>query len=327
MNQKVKGLLSFMARMVLSAGLLWWLFVHMDQKEALAELILSADLRYIVLALIPFGIIHYLLLLRWRVLMSALGLRVPWLNLTRYFFLGLFGNLFLPTAIGGDVIKTVGLCANAQDKPKIVASVLLDRLSGYAAVVIVCSLALMAGYRLVSQPVVWIAVGAMALGLSAIGSVLFHEGLYRFFCRVFHFFPKIRDAVIQMHFDIALLKDRKRALITAVGIACLGQGLLAVTFWALAKALHQDVLFFYFLIFTPMTCLASAFPSIGGLGFREGALEYLLIPLGVASGIGVSIGLLDFAFMVFIGVGGWIFFLVTNNQADAVPDEASRGRK
>jgi len=326
MNQRMKEMLSFLMRMTLSAGLLWWLFSRMQNKETLVRLIVSADLRYVVLALVPFGMIHYLLLLRWRVLMSALGLRVPWLNLMRFFFLGLFGNLFLPTAIGGDVIKTVGLCASAREKPKIVASVLLDRLSGYAAVVIVSSLALMAGYRLVSHPVIWLAVGAMAAGLTAIGCVLFHEGLYRFFCRVFHFFPKIRDAVMQMHFDIALLKGRKRALLTAVVIACLGQILLAVTFWALAKALHQEVLFFYFLIFTPLTCLASAFPSIGGLGFREWALDELLKSLGIASGIGVSIGLLDFAFMVLIGVGGWIFFLMTRNQAVPDPDTVGTRR-
>ena len=61
-------------------------------------------------------------------------------------------------------------------------------------------------------------------------------------------------------------------------------------------------------------CVASSFPSIGGLGFREGALEYLLVQLGVVAGIGVSIGLLDFLFMVIVGLFGWVFFMLTKDQ-------------
>lgn len=314
MNQKRKGLISFFVRLILSAGLLAVLFSGMEDKGKLMELVAAADIMYILYAFIPFVMIHYLLLLRWRVFIEALDVNVPWFNMTRYFFLGLFGNLFLPTAVGGDVIKTVGLCVKAQDKPKIVASVLLDRLSGYAGMVTVSCIALAAGFRLLGHPIILAAVGFMAAGLTFAGCVIFNEKLYRFFCHVFHFFPKVKNAVIQMHFDIALLKDRKIVILKAVAFACLGQVCLALTFFGLAKAMHQDILFFYFLIFTPITCLASAFPSIGGLGFREGALEYLLVSLGTASGIGISLGLLDFLFMVVIGIFGWIFFLLTRNK-------------
>ena len=313
----VKKSLSFLLRFGLSFGLLWFLFFRMTQDGKVSELldlIRTTDVRYIVYAFMLFALIHGLLLLRWRIFIEALKLQVPWINMARYFFIGLFGNLFMPTAIGGDVIKAVGLCVNARQKPAIVASVLLDRLSGFASMVVVACFALVWGFSYLTNPVIWIMVCIMAFILTGLGCVLFNERLYRLFCSVFYFFPRVKKAVIQMHFDIALLKDRKSAIVKAIGVSCCSQLLLALTFFLLARALHQDVPLFYFIIFTPITCVASALPSIGGLGFREGMLEYLLMHIGVMSGIGVSIGLLDFLFMVVVGVLGWVFFMCTCNQ-------------
>ncbi|HSV43674.1 MAG TPA: lysylphosphatidylglycerol synthase transmembrane domain-containing protein [Candidatus Bathyarchaeia archaeon] len=313
------GVVSFVLRLGLSVGLLWFVLRGIQFKE-LVGLFKTADVIYIWYAFIPFVVIHGLLLVRWRIFIHALGLNVPWINMTRYFFLGLFGNLFLPTAIGGDVIKTVGLCGNAQEKPKVVASVLLDRLSGFASMVVVACVAIVFGFRFLNNPLIWKMVLAMGAGLVFLGAVLFHEPLYRFCCQAFSLFPKVQTALMQMHYDIALLKDRKIAIVKAIGVSCVSQLLLAMTFFLLAKALRQDVPIFYFVIFTPITCVASSFPSVGGLGFREAGLEFLLgsvAAIMVADGIGVSVGLLDFFFMVVVGVAGWIFFVMTKNQGGA----------
>ena len=320
MNQKVKGWISFGLRFGISAGLLWFLFHHMDQKGTvaeLAELIKTADVKYVFYAFIPFAVINGFLLVRLRIFIDALELDVPWMNMARYSLIGLFGNLFMPSAIGGDVIKTVGLCTNAEEKSKIVAAVLLDRLSGFASMVVVSTVSLLVGFRYLNNPLLWAAVALMAILLTGLGCVLFNETLYRLFCHIFHFFPKLKKAVMQMHYDIALLKGRKIAIVKAIAMSCCGQILLALTFFWLSKALHQEISLFYFIVFTPITCVASSFPSIGGLGFREGALEYLLVQLGVVAGIGVSIGLLDFLFMVVVGIFGWAFFVVTKNRDQA----------
>ena len=103
------------------------------------------------------------------------------------------------------------------------------------------------------------------------------------------------------------------AILQAIGVACIGQLILALTFFLLTRGLKQDISVFYFIIFTPLACVASSFPSIGGLGFREGVLEYLLLAVGAIAGIGLSIGLLNFFFMVIVGVCGGIFFIMTKN--------------
>jgi uncharacterized membrane protein YbhN (UPF0104 family) len=67
----------------------------------------------------------------------------------------------------------------------------------------------------------------------------------------------------------------------------------------------------YFLIFIPMVCVASTFPSIGGLGVREAGAVYLFARIGIDSGIAASLSLINFLFMVVIGLIGGVFYVTT----------------
>jgi glycosyltransferase 2 family protein len=317
---------SFFLRFGVSALLLWIVFIRIEDKDRIAQLVRTADLFYILPAFIVFTCIHGLLIVRWRLLIRAFDLDVSWINMSRYFFLGLFGNLFMPTAIGGDVIKTAGLCVNSRQKPKVVASVLLDRLSGFGGMVVVSCAALIVGFPYLKNPAVWLTIGMMTTALAGVAVILLHEKVYRFFCQAFYFFPRLRSAVMQMHYDIALLKGRKRAVFQAVGLSCVAQGLLATVFFMLSRAIHQEIPFFYFIIFTPIACIAASFPSIGGLGFREGVMDYLLVDIGAAAGIGMGISLLSFAFMVIVGACGGIFFAMTKDHACVPPEGPNRER-
>ena len=137
LSEKSKNLLSVLLRLGVSAVLLIVLFTKIINVEKTIQAIKQANLILIFYAFIPFSLINALLLIRWRVYIVGLGLDVSIIAMVRYFFLGLFGNLFLPSAIGGDMIKTIGLCGSSSQKPTVVASVLLDRLSGFAGMILV----------------------------------------------------------------------------------------------------------------------------------------------------------------------------------------------
>lgn len=309
-----KGLLENLLRFGLSAALLTYLYFQIDVDKTVA-VVKTADLRFIFYALLVFFFIHFLLLLRWFVYVRALNLGISLGVLFRYFLIGLFGNLFLPSAIGGDVIKILGLCRESPHKPKVVASVLLDRLSGFAGMVVVATVAFVLGHKLMNDRSVFLSILVMAFTSSGIGVVLFNQTAYSFCCQVFSRFPKFKESLMRMHYDIALLKDRLYAIYQAVGISALSQITLAVTFFLISKALHQDVALFYFIIFVPLVCVASTVPSIGGLGVREAGTAYLLSKVGVASGVAVSISLINFTFMVLVGLLGGIYYSLTKTSS------------
>src|SRR3989338_3854206 len=58
-------------------------------------------------------------------------------------------------------------------------------------------------------------------------------------------------------------------------------------------------------------CVASALPSIGGLGFREAGAAYFFSRIGVDSGIAVSISFMTFLFMVAVGLMGGAIYVLT----------------
>jgi uncharacterized membrane protein YbhN (UPF0104 family) len=90
-----------------------------------------------------------------------------------------------------------------------------------------------------------------------------------------------------------------------------GQIVYSLNLYLIAKALGQDLPIIYFLIFSPIICVVSVVPSIGGLGVRELGAVYLFGKIGVDSGIAASITLIIFIFMVIVGLIGGIIYVFT----------------
>jgi len=310
LNEKTKTVLSFIFRFGLSFLLLLYLFTKIDIDKT-REVLKTADLLYVFFAFCVFVLIMGILLYRWLVFIRALDLTVHTITVVRYFFIGLFGNLFLPSAIGGDLIKILGLCSESTEKAKVVASVLLDRLSGFAAIALVAISAFVLGYGYINEKSLIIPIGCMAFVACIAILVLFNQSIYHFCCRIFNKLPKIKNGLMNMHDDIMLLHDKRMEGYKAIAVSCGSQLILAVSFYLVAKALHQNIDLIYFLIFIPLICVASSFPSIGGLGVREAGAVYLFGKIGVDSGIAVSIALINFSFMVIVGLLGGLIYVST----------------
>lgn len=302
-----KSPLSLIIRLVLSFGLLAWIFSKIDMAHTWS-VIQSADLGYLAWGFCVFFIINLVILMRWYVFITAMRLEAPFKEVTKWFFVGIFCNLFLPTAVGGDVVKCIGLSKVVKEKPKLFASVVLDRLSGFAGIVVVAAIMFFVGSKHIPDRSVGGSIVVMTLVSLTITSILFSHRIYSFFCKVFNRWPSIKETFMRIHYDIALMKGKVGEGLLAILLSCLAQILLAYVCYIIAKALHQDIEFFYFLIFSPLICVATSLPSIGGLGVREMGWVYLLGKVGVAQGVSVSISLINFVFMIIVGlIGGGMY--------------------
>ena len=312
-NAKIKNTLSFFLRVGLSLALLIYVFSKVDLAKT-AEILKTADLGYIFLAAVTFIICMTILCFRWFIFIKALDLSASRKNVILHYFYGMFGNLFLPTAIGGDLLKAVGLCKSSAQKTRVVASILLDRLSGFASIALVAVIAFIFGYRYIDDKIsVAVPILLMGLGTVSIAAVLFNEPVYSFCCRIFSRLPLFRESLMKMHYDIALLKESNKYKegFKAILLSCVSQIIFAFSYYFTAMALHQDISIIYFLIFVPIICVISSFPSIGGLGVREVGSAYLFAKIGIESGIAVSLTLINFLFMVMVGIAGGVLYVYT----------------
>lgn len=304
----LKNFLSVLLRIGVSGGILFYLFSKID-TAAMFALLKKADFYFLYLALAIYLVINFILFLRWFVLIKGLDLRVPLSALVNYFFIGLFFNLFLPTSTGGDIIKIWGVCRFTAQKAKVVASVVLDRLCGFMAIVIVALFSFAFGARILNDPSLLIGIFVLAFVSSSIMLILFSEKLYSFGCRIFSRFPKIKNSLMDLHYDIVLLKDNPLAIVWAVLISCFAQAVLAFSWLLIARALHQNIDLLYFFIFVPIICVLSSFPSIGGLGTREAGAVYLFAKAGVFCGVAVSISLISYVLTLAIGLIGGVIYV------------------
>lgn len=319
-----KNPMSLLIRLVLSFGLLAWVFSKIDMQHTW-EVIRGADLGYLAWAFVMFFVINIVILFRWHIFIVALKLQAPLWNVIQWFFIGIFCNLFLPSAVGGDVIKVIGLSRIVGQRPKVFASVVLDRLSGFAGIVIVAAIMFMVGYEHIPDRSVGGSIVMMTLVSLSITAVLFSHRIYSFCCKLFNRWPAIKESLMNIHYDIALMKGKVGEGLLSVLLSGLAQLVLAYIYFMIAKALNQNVNFIYFLIFSPLICVATALPSIGGLGVREMGWAFLLAKVGVPQGVAVSISLINFLFMVLVGLIGGAMYVATLLDRRVQPHQTKSG--
>lgn len=80
---------------------------------------------------------------RWHVLLHAVGQRIRWKDSLRITFSGLFASNFLPTTIGGDVVRLAMVLQLGFDKVLSTASLVVDRLVGMAGMATAAPLGLL----------------------------------------------------------------------------------------------------------------------------------------------------------------------------------------
>jgi uncharacterized membrane protein YbhN (UPF0104 family) len=86
---------------------------------------------------------------RWHVLLRGADLKIPFRQSLRITFAGLFASNFLPTTIGGDVVRLAGAIQYKLDAATSTASLVVDRLVGMAgmAMMVPFSLPSLFSYR------------------------------------------------------------------------------------------------------------------------------------------------------------------------------------
>src|SRR5208283_4978520 len=97
----------------------------------------------------------------------------------------------------------------------------------------------------------------------------------------------------------------------AIMISIAAQIVLAFEFYLTAKGMHQNISLVYFIIFSPIVCVVTSLPSIGGLGFREIGWVYLLPLVGVSKEMAGGLSLINSAFTIINGLLGGLFYVTT----------------
>ncbi len=145
---------------VLAIGLLGYLLYKQGWSEIVEAAKQVEAWRFILSATIAL-VSRIFIVLRWFILLRSGGIRIPFKNTLSLTFTGLFASNFLPTTIGGDVVRLAGVMQMGFNRAISLASLVADRLVGVAGMLLVLPLGLVPFMRWASAGT----VQAISLGM------------------------------------------------------------------------------------------------------------------------------------------------------------------
>jgi uncharacterized membrane protein YbhN (UPF0104 family) len=77
--------------------------------------------------LVMYLVLHLLGVLKWRLLINLAGADLDYSQAARCYYWGLFGNIFLPSMVGGDLVRAGMAFTFSRSRPAIVLGSLMDR--------------------------------------------------------------------------------------------------------------------------------------------------------------------------------------------------------
>ncbi len=231
---------------------------------------------------------------RWYEVARALGLRVKPRRMFSHYMAGIFISNFVPTTVGGDLLRISRLSNDTNNGPHSFASVLLERLSGWIVLpaFTLLGLALDEELRGLGAPTRVAAITA-GLTLLALGLILVLVGNQGFGNWVRRHNGWVRF-VNGLHTGIDELRTKPRDTGRVVLTAFAYQAVLLAAAGCAAKVVGINGLGpTELMAFIPAVLIIQVLPlGLGGLGLRESALVLFLRDLGVADERAVAMGLL-----------------------------------
>jgi uncharacterized membrane protein YbhN (UPF0104 family) len=288
---------SFFARLALSALLLGALAAWLPLDE-LAAAIRRTGLALWAALLAGLAAGHLVSAAKWRVLLAASGLRPRWRDVWAAHGLGLFANLWLPSLVGGDVVRAAHLARRDGGLARLAAAGLADRVLDTAALVTLALAGLAAAPAtrgFAARPVA--AAALLGLASAAAGLAL----LLRL--PAARLGPRLETPLLRLRAAAESILARPRAALAAFALSLAVQaGFVALNVrLAAAVGIHLPAATWY--LVWPLAKLVALAPiSLGGLGVREAAQAALLAPLGVPAALAVAQSLVWQSLLLALGL-------------------------
>jgi uncharacterized protein (TIRG00374 family) len=304
-----RALLGPAVKIAVSIALLVVLFSRVDVPR-LWGVARSASAGWLALAI---GL-YFLMILasawRWGLLLQAQNIRLPFRRLTSSFLVATFFNNFLPSNIGGDVLRVADTAPAAGSKTLATTVVLIDRAIGLLGLVLVAALGATAATRMAAAGgpagpfLLW--TGFVVAMVVAIPVLLAPHALARVLQPLRTFHPEWVDERLG-RLTSALLRFREAP--AAIGACFAGaifvQGVLVAFYLAVAHSMRIPVSFAELAVVVPISFIVQMVPvSMNGFGVREATFGFYFSRLGLPLESALLVSFMGAALIMLVSLSG-----------------------
>ena len=205
---------------------------------------------------------------RWHILLRSAGVEIPYRQTLRITLAGLFASNFLPTTIGGDIVRLAGALQLNADRAVTGSSIVVDRLVGMAGM----ATALPFGVPPLWS---WLSSGMAAgtahgsLSLAGLGTAAWNLG------------KKTTRRVLEA---VKIWLQQPWALLLSWGFSWVHMLVKFAAIWLLFSGMNDPLPFWRITGLWSFTYFVTLFPvSINGLGLQELSMTFIFANLGGAA--------------------------------------------
>lgn len=321
-------------QMAVGAALLVGLLTWVDLDELRASLA-TASVPALVFAFVLVLLDRVLMPIKWNMLLWSAGIRFPWWEAIKVYFISTFLGIYLPPTVGGDAVRAYYVSRHGHGLASVVSSIVVERLLGMVALFLFgaagCSLFFLrfadaefdAGTALfASLGACVLAIAGFALSLSAPFGHVLARALD--IVRPLRGVGKIADRLERLYQSYLEYRGRRAALLAFVGLSLLEVFVTVARVYVIGRALGVDVPLTYYVAFVPVILALIRLPiSFDGFGIQEGGFVYFLGLMGVTNSVGLSLGIVNhFLFLLGLLPGG-LFYAGNRSAVRQSPVDAA----
>jgi uncharacterized protein (TIRG00374 family) len=291
------------------------ILLHFLPLHLLSEAIQRISLTRFLAVLLGYLLAHAVGIAKWRMVVNAAGARLDYSASAQCYAGGLFATLFLPSIIGGDVVRLAVGLRRSPNPAAVLAGNVADRFIDMTAQagLVLLGIILLPG-SLPTTLKFAVRKGIFVFGGMLLGLVVLVLLLYR---------PILRGRSVRFRRRLARLRHALRASSRrphilffgwVLGTAIQSTFLTLTALLAISCGLFLPLRVWFFA--WPLAKLAALLPlTQGGIGVREAALVGLLSPFGAPAHLVLAAGLVWEAVVIVGGlIAGFTAFLLRRSE-------------
>lgn len=298
------------AKIAVSMALLAFLFSKIDTARLWASA-RKASLPWLVAALGVQALNLIASTWRWRLLLDAQDVKLKSRTLLGSYLVATFFNNFLPSNVGGDVIRIRDTAGATRSKTLATTIVLVDRALGLMALVLISAVGATAAARYYGSGAspIWPSwLWAVFLVAAAITAPVVYapEGFGRLLQPLTIVHPEwVGKRIDKLTAALSRFRERPSALAGCFSGAVFVQGLMVVFYLAVVYALKIPITASELAVIVPISLVVQMLPvSVNGLGLREATFSFYFTRLGLPIESAVLLSLMGAAVLMVFSLSG-----------------------
>jgi len=309
------------------------LLVIRSDARALVTAIENTRVGYLPLAVAASFVVTWLMAYRWRAILEANRIVVPTRRLFVYYLIGIFFTSFVPGGgVSGDVARLIYVDREAHDKPRILSTLVYERLIGvFTLLLIGFAATVMTRAYGQTDPKIYASEAILAISFIAITTLMSERFSSRLASLLRSYGPRfkiirIAEAAARTLESISGLRHNTSLLLRTSLISVLIRVVWSLGCYVVAWAMGLPIGILTLFAFISLVDLVRLMPiSIGGIGVREWAVIALFATVGISREQALTFSILAFAPVYLNAVTGGLLYISSaklkrEETGDVVPD-------